>query len=298
MSIHPNTGMALRQQQQDKEEQLLALAGEVSMAGEASNLALGERLALLQALSTNVTTSHRPTRLIPRDLDLEEGSADGILLHVNAVELLLASGREGTGSVDEDDAWNFVVATWIERVGGPILTSRRLDLGPAQSTVGMRIARVLASVSGGAIQAAMETAALMVLDDMSVRMSSPGAEKEGELLEVISAQCGWVAFFINGRAQNRGSFPLTLLERTLANLENCPPPALRSIVVRAVSPALANVLQGMREDSTANGIYSKVWTFIQRLDAEGGLEEQVSVVDRNREGGGALFSRLPMRSHY
>lgn len=281
--------MSLRQQQDDKEEQLLALAGEVAKAGEASSLGLKERLALLQALSTNITTtSRRPTRLIPRDLDLEEGSADAILLHVNAVELLLAAGGEGAAtSVGEDDAWSVVVAEWIESVGLPILTSRRLDLGPAQKAVGMRLARVLASASGEAIQRAMETAALMVLDDMSVRVTNPGAERDGELLELIGAQAGWIASFLNGCAQNGESFPLTILERTLANLENCPPPALRSIFVRAVSPALAILLQGTEEESAMNGIYSKVWAVIQRLDAEGGLEEQVSVVDRKRGGEGA-----------
>jgi len=266
-------------------EQLLGLAGEVAKAGEAFNLGLKERLALLQALSTNITTtSRRPTRLIPENLDLEEGSADAILLHVNAMELLLAAGVEGTG-IDEDEAWNFVVATWIERVGLSILTSRRLDLGPAQNAMGMRMARVLASASVGAIHAAMETATLILLDDMSVRVMSPGAEKDGELLEVIGAQCGWVASFINGQAQNGEQLPLTVLDCTLANLESCPPPALRSIMVRAVSPALANVLQGRGEEAAASGIYSKLWAFIQRLDAKGSIEEQVSVVDTKRVGG-------------
>lgn len=298
--------MALRQQQDDKEEQLLALAGEVAKAGEASRLGLKERLALLQALSTNITTiSHSPTRLIPRDLDLEKGSADAIMLHVNAVELLMAAGGEGTVSgtgkqeSGEDDAWSVVLATWVETVGLPILTSRRLDLGPVQNAVGMRLARGLVSASGGAPQTAMETAALMVLDDMSVRVTSPGAERDGELLEVIGAQAGWIASFTNGRAQNGESFPLTVLERTLANLAPSIPPSLRSIIVRAMSPALANLLQGMVEESAAHGIYSKVWAVIRRLDAEGGLEEQVSVVDRKREGKThCVILRLSLSSHY
>jgi hypothetical protein len=239
-------------------------------------LGLKERLALLRALSSNITTSRRPMRLIPEDLNLQEGSADASLLHVNAVELLLAAGREEVGSNDEE-AWGTVVSFWIERVGLPILTSRRLDLGPAQSAVGMRMGRVLASLSSEAIQQAMQAATLHVLDDMSVRVSSPRAEKEwGELLEVISAQAGWVASFLNKCAQGDDKFPLTVLERTLANLERCPAPALRSIIVRAVSPALANLLQGMEDNAAANVINSMVWAFIGRLDAEGGLEEQVS----------------------
>lgn len=268
-----NGRAAAQQDQEDQEmeegvDPLLGLAMEVTKVAKASSLGPHETLALFRGVARSGRRATPPTsarRLMPRNLkNVQAASAEDLLLHVEAVAVLLQAWSEDGGMPGQDMAE--VIEGWVDGVALPLLTSSRRDLAPVLDVLGTRVAQALCPLT---FSRTMERVTLAVLGELARLAAScaAAAGKDAALLRTVASQGTWVACFLES-CHDKGAL-LSVLTSTVARVdEEWAEPALRAVFVRAVSPALRPVLD------RAPACQARLWAVVLHLDDARGLDGQ------------------------